>query len=212
MFGLLDGLPAGALTVLAGYATLLVVPGPSMMMVAVAGLSSPARGAAAALGVATGTGILVFAMSLVWSLNGIATEFSTAAPLLFSVTLLYLGQRLLWRSLQHGTEAKAVARRPDQGGFLTGLATALTNPIGLALFSTASTNLNGGGGSVVAACGCIFLMAVMWFLLIAHLSGRIGASAIPQPARAMIGGGAGIVLVVIATWTALDVLTELRLL
>lgn len=209
MPGLIDGLPEGTFHLIAGYSALLVVPGPSMVVVSAASLAARGReGLTAAFGVAVGTAVLVFATIYAWGKLGEAANLGTIAPLLFAVTMLYLGQRLLVQAIRPCTLRAAGTGRAVGGHFLAGLVTALTNPISFAFFSTAAMSLpEASDGMLIAAPACIFVMALGWFSLVGRITGRIADRGVPPYVGSTVRATAGAVLLIIATWTLLDALT-----
>lgn len=207
MPGLIDSLPAGTLHLIAGYAALLVVPGPSTLVVATAGLSSPGRGSAAACGVASGTGVLVVAAAHVWGAVGMPMSLRIAAPFLFAMTLLCIGQRLLAQAVRPQS-SPFDSTCPSRGvGFRVGFLTALTNPIGIAFFSTAVLSVPLADDAITAVSACVFVMGLCWFSMVGRLASLAAGWPLPRHAAPLVQGLSGSALVVLATWTVLDALT-----
>ena len=208
MPGLMDSLPAGTLNLMAGYAALLVVPGPSMIVVSAANIAARGReGMTTALGVAVGTGLLVFATIYACGVLGQAADLGTVAPLLFGITMFYLGLRLVRQALRPCVRPIARPDRATRGHFLIGMVTALTNPISFVFFSTAAMSLPDTDDELLlAAPVCIFLMALAWFSLVGRIAGRAAGRALPHRIGATARAGAGAILIVISARTLVDTL------
>lgn len=210
MSGLIDGLPAGTLQLMAGYAALLVVPGPNMVVVSASSLASRGgEGMAAAIGVAFGATLLALVAMYAGNRIGEAADLGLFAPLLFAATMLYLGLRLVSQAIRPSDPRVAPAGGAIGGHLLAGLVTSLSNPISFAFFSTAAISLaDSGSRLLIAAPACVFTMALGWFLLVGWIASRAAARGVPPYLGATVRGIAGAALLAIAVWTLLDALNS----
>jgi len=195
------------LTLAMGYGTMLFVPGPSLLIVLQAGLSSQRHhGLVTALGVALGASMLVFLLA--WS----SSHFPLSGDWILVSRVACIGVLLLaaYRALRSGMRAQEARQTPPLASvtpFLLGFVTALSNPLSLAFFSSAVLSLvasKAQAGLTMLPLG-VFVMAFAWYGLVGVVVARPAISAVYRSLFRLISIGSGIALVLVAGSMALPV-------
>ena len=203
MWGIENILPPGLLAFAAGYAAMLVVPGPSFAVVSQASISASRREAGlVAVGVASGASLLVLAVTsgaASLPVSGVLAEFGR---LVCTLLLLIVGYRALRRALT----PRVLGHEPEKpfGGrhFAVGLMTAAANPISFAFFSSAALAARSDEASaanVFLPVG-VFVMALGWFGLLAVLLSLPAVKRSYGRAVRHLDGITGAMLIAIALW------------
>ncbi len=203
-----DADASGLLALGLTYAVMLATPGPSFAVVTRVSVSASRREAAAvAAGVACGASLLIeLALRGAAVLPG-STTLAEAGRLAGIVLLLVLGLRALRRALLPVEPGPRVAA-PDRAArhFALGLATAFTNPVSFAFFSSvalASRAMPGGMANSWRLPLGVFLMAFFWFGTLAMLFSLPAVRALHGRAARRLDGLTGTVLIGMALcWLA----------
>jgi len=188
-------------SVFAVHVLAILSPGPNVLVVTQTAMSGARRaGVAAALGIATGAGILSCA-----ALLGVHLVFTHVAWLYDGlkisggIYLLYLAVRL-WRFADRPLGAPTGTRganRSDGQSFQLGLFTNLTNPKAVVFYGGIFAALVAPSLPLwlkLAAVGVIVVNSAVWHVALACLFSTLGAQRVYQHSKRWIDRGAGAAL------------------
>ncbi|MDX7953428.1 LysE family transporter [Lichenihabitans sp. Uapishka_5] len=192
-------LPAEIAAFAAAYTNVILIPGPSFVVVCEAGLSTTRREASlVAVGVACGAGVLATTILQAAPVLRTSPELMSAGRVGCALILLVMGLKILCHSLMQ-------ARKAGQPGssdiartrFMTGFIAAATNPVSFASFTAAALAVRRtehGDCFIVAVM--IFLMALAWFSTLAFVFSRPFLTVHYNRAARTLGSVMGCVLMV----------------
>ena len=188
-----------------GYAMLLVVPGPSLLIVVQASLATHRHhGIVTALGVAMGASLLVLALACSTAYLNMSSAVLEIGRIVCILVLLVAA----FRALRSGmSREEGEATRPNSGlaPFAMGLTTALSNPLSLAFFGSSALSLPDRGTLSNLACLplVVFVMAFAWYGLIGLVMARPRLNKVHRSLFRLLSIGSGIALVLLAGSMAL---------
>lgn len=168
-------LPAEIAAFAAAYSNVILIPGPSFVVVCEAGLTATRREASlVALGVACGAGVLATTILQAAPLLRTSPGLMTAGRVGCALILLAMGFRILRRSLRQVRNAVQLgSSNIAQTRFMTGFIAAATNPVSFASFTAAALAVGRTEhGDCIIVAVMIFLMALGWFNSLALLFSR----------------------------------------
>ena len=189
-------LSAEITTFAAAYTNVILLPGPSFVVVCEAGLSATRREASlVAIGVACGAGALASTILQIAPMLQTTPVLMSVGRICCALILLAMGFRILCRSLRQAR--KSVQPGPShiaQTRFMTGFIAAVTNPVSFASFTAAALAVRTQHGDCVIVAVVIFLMALGWFSTLALLFSRPFLTAHYGRAARTLGSVMGCVL------------------
>lgn len=168
-------LPAEIAAFAAAYSNVILIPGPSFVVVCEAGLTSTRREASlVSLGVACGAGVLATTILQAAPLLRTSPVLMTVGRIGCALILLAMGFRILCRSIRKAhTTVQLGSSDLAPTRFMTGFIAAATNPVSFASFTAAALAVGRTGhGDCVVVAVMIFLMALGWFNTLALLFSR----------------------------------------
>ena len=189
-----------------GYAMMLVVPGPSLLIVVQASLATPGhQGLVTALGVAMGASLLVLALTFSTTHLALSSSVTETGRVVCVLVLLVAGCRAV-RSGMRQADVQVSRPSPGLAPFAMGLATAMSNPLSLAFFSSATLSLPSRGDlSILASLPLVvFVMAFAWYGLIGFVMARTRLNTLQRSLFRLMSIGSGIALVLFAGTMALS--------
>ena len=200
MVGIEATLTAEIAAFAAAYTNVMLIPGPSFVVVCEAGLSATRREAGlVAIGVACGAGVLATTILQASPVLRASPGLMTTGRLACALILLAMGLRLLCHSLTGVRNVKQrVSDVTARKRFMTGFVAAATNPVSFASFTTAALEVGrtGHGTDGIILASTIFIMAIGWFSMLAFLfSQPLLTTHYPRVARTL-GSVMGCVLMV----------------
>ena len=192
-------LPAEIAAFAAAYTNVILIPGPSFIVVCEAGLSATRREAIlVAVGVACGAGVLSTTILQAAPVLRTSPGLMNAGRVGCALILLAMGFRILCRSLRRSR--KAIQPRSSdiaRTRFMTGFIAAATNPVSFASFTAAALGVGRTTHEdCVIVAVTIFLMALGWFSTLAFLFSRPFLTAHYGRAARTLGSVMGCVLIV----------------
>ncbi|MGB3336200.1 MAG: LysE family transporter [Devosia sp.] len=190
-----------------GYAMMLVVPGPSLLIVVQASLASQRRqGVVTALGVAMGASLLVLALAFSTAYLAMSAAVAEAGRVVCVLVLLIAAFRALHGGM--GRQDFPISLRPANGlaPFALGLTTAISNPLSLAFFGSAALSVPGRNdlSNLALLPLVVFVMAFAWYGLVGYVLAKPVLNSVHRSALRLMSVGSGIALVVFAGTIALS--------
>jgi threonine efflux protein len=189
------------------YALMLIVPGPSLLIVVQAGLSAQrSHGLWTALGVATGASMLAMALAFSTAYFPLPDAVIKAGRLICILVLLLTG----FRALSFRTKNEGQRSRPSPATgvlpFGIGLFTAMANPISLAFFASSAFSFaqQGDYGRVAPLPLVVFVMALTWYGGVGLALARPRFSVAHRGIFRIFSLGSGFALVLMAAAMALS--------
>ena len=196
MFDLQSAHASGMLAFAGSYATMAMIPGPNLLIVARASVDGSRFAAMmTAGGVAAGASLLALLAGSSCAVLFTDASFHFFATVIFAAMLLMGGVKLIAAGLQ------TASARPDRPGrdphFGLGFLTALTNPVSAVFFGSASVHLSYSSNGIQAHAMAItvFLVAACWFGLVAISISAATSSMFYIRCRRPFTIGAGLLLI-----------------
>lgn len=207
MFDIQSAHATGMLAFAGSYATMAMIPGPNLLIVARASVTGSRLAAVmTAGGVAAGAGLLALLAGSSCAALFTDASFRFFATVIFAAMLLMGGIKLIATGMQAGLiRHDRPGRDPHFGlGFLT----ALTNPLSAVFFGSASVHLYSSSGVEAHAMAItVFLVAACWFGLVAIGLSAASSSVFYTRCRRPFGIGAGLLLIWYASAAVAGALT-----
>ncbi|MET3900281.1 threonine efflux protein [Devosia sp. UYZn731] len=194
------------LSIVLGYAMMLIVPGPSLLIVVQASLATHRhQGLVTALGVAMGASLLVLALAFSTAYLVTSSTVVEAGRVVCILVLLIAAFRALRSGMR---QEEAQVSRPSNGlaPFAMGLTTAMSNPLSLGFFGSAALSLPGRGdlSNLASLPLVVFVMAFAWYGLIGFVMARPRLNRVHRSLFRLLSIGSGIALVLFAGTMALS--------
>ncbi len=189
-----------------GYALVLAVAGPSALAVTRAGMTGSYRvSLAAALGVASGTGIASTIAALGASAIPAVSLWSRLGAFCLALLMCRTAFKLL-RTPLRSPDAPQQSPRAYPAAFVLGAAAALGNPVSVPWFLVFFVSHSASEKADLVACALIFSMALIWFGCLGCAIIRVCAAALAMFRHRALNQGvaAGCLFIAVRTvWTGL---------